>query len=163
MTERETAPTRFASRVGLLAAVTASVLVGLYSVAALVFCVAGVLLLAGSIRHARQAAATLGTVSLFIGVLFAGLRGAPELLLLLSGVGAVLAWDSACTAIGLGAQLGRQAPTRRVELAHVTATGVVGGVAVTGAFALYATGIDGPVIAVLFFALAIVMIASALR
>lgn len=159
----ETQSTQFASGVGIVAAVTASTLVAPYSVTAFGFCVAGVAILAGSLWRVRQIGATLGAGSIFVGILFAGLQGAPELLLLLSGAGTVLAWDSAHTAIGFGTQLGSESPTRSVEIAHVTATGLVGLASVLGAFTIYTANINGPEAAVLVFALAIVLIASALR
>jgi hypothetical protein len=159
----DTQPTRLASSVGIVAAVIASVLVAPYSATALGFCVVGLAVLAGSLWKLRQGATTIGAVSIFAGILFAGLQGAPELLLLLSGAGTVLAWDSIYTAIGLGTQLATETQTKRVEIVHVTASGLVGLGSVLGAFTVYTTNIDGPAAAVLLFSLAVVLIATGLR
>lgn len=160
----DAAPTRLASVVAVIAAVAATALTGLYSWPALGFGVSGCLLFAGGIRAPRREAVTVGAAAIFVGVLLAGLSGTNELLLLLSGTATVVAWDSACTAIGVGEHLGTDAPTAHVEVVHVTATVLVGTVTVVGSYSLYTvTGIQGPVTAVLFFAVAVVLIGAALR
>lgn len=161
---RDTTPAQFTSVVAVVAAVAATALAGLYSWSALGFATGGLLLLAGGIRAPRRGAVTAGAAAIFVGVLLAGLNGTNELLLLLSGTATIVAWDSACTAIGVGEHLGADALTTRLELVKVTATVLVGVVAVVGSYGMYTlVTVEGPVAAVLFFALAVVLIASALR
>ena len=75
----------------------------------------------GLLRRSR-AAVTLGAAGVFCGVLLAGLTGVPPELLLCSTASAVVAWDVATFAIDLGAELGRAAETRRLELVHAGAS-----------------------------------------
>jgi hypothetical protein len=77
------------------------------------------------------ALATAGAGLLFVGVLNSGVTyGSGRLVLLAATVGVVTAWDAARQAISLGEQVGRRAVTGRVELRHVGATMVVGGLLV---------------------------------
>lgn len=72
-----------------------------------------------------------GAGALFLSVILAGLfRAAPVGTLLVAMAGTVVAWDAGEHAIDVGRQLGRGARTRRLDMAHVGATIVVGGVAV---------------------------------
>lgn len=164
MTDIDRSPTRVASAVAILGAVLTVGVTGLYSWFTLGFGVAGVALLAVGLGIGRQALVTLGGACLFAGVLVAGIDGAPPAALLLGAVATVLAWDSASTALGLGAQLGRETATRRIELAHATATALVGGAGAVVAFGIYSlvTGEASPT-AIFLFVLAVVLIASALR
>jgi len=73
----------------------------------------------------------IGTGLVLVAVFAAGVVGEPGLTTLLLGVAAtVLAWDAGEHAIGIGAQLGRRASTWRIELSHVAASALVGGIAV---------------------------------
>lgn len=72
-----------------------------------------------------------GSGGLFLSVVLAGLfRAAPVGTLLIAMAGTVVAWDAGEHAIDVGRQLGRGARTRRLDVAHVGATVVVGGVGV---------------------------------
>lgn len=64
--------------------------------------------------------------------------------LLVATAGTVVAWDAARQAIVLGEQVGRQAGSWFVELSHVGATVLAGGVAVATADAVWRLGITGP-------------------
>ncbi|WP_136718411.1 DUF7519 family protein [Halorientalis salina] len=95
----------------------------------------GLGLLVGAIAPIRGQGSRLlvkvGTGGLFLCVVFTGLfREADTTLLLLTGAGTILAWDGGDYAIGVGEQLGRQAQTWRLELTHLLASALVGGVAV---------------------------------
>lgn len=96
---------------------------------------AGIGLLVGALAPLRGQGSRLlvkiGTGGLFLSVVLAGLfREADITLLLLTGAGTVLAWDGGDYAIGVGEQLGRQARTWRLEVAHFAASALVSGVAV---------------------------------
>lgn len=72
-----------------------------------------------------------GAGGLFLSVVLAGLfRAAPMGTLLIGMAGTIVAWDAGEHAIDVGRQLGRGARTRRLDLAHVGATAVVGGAGV---------------------------------
>ncbi|WP_336360978.1 DUF7519 family protein [Haladaptatus sp. ZSTT2] len=91
---------------------------------------AGVLSIAIGILRGRRVAVTLGAGVLFVALLLAGVSGL-SIPLTLFGIGAtVLAWDVGENAIGLGEQLGRNAPTKRAQLVH--AGGSVAVVALVG-------------------------------
>lgn len=82
-------------------------------------------------RDRATALATLGAGLLFVSVLNSGVTyGSSRVVLLAATVGVVTAWDAARQAISLGEQVGRRAVTGRVELVHVAATMVVGGLLV---------------------------------
>lgn len=137
MTGIDRSPTRAGSAVAVVAALGALVASGAVSWAGLVVAIAGIALLATGLALARHDAVTVGGGLLFLAVLVAGLRGAPVALLLAGAVASVVAWDSAGTAIDLGAQLGREAPTRRLELVHAGGTALAGTLAATVGWALF--------------------------
>jgi len=119
-------PTRTGSVVSLLGALLAVGVSAAFSSVALAVGLVGVLLIALGLSLARHDGATVGATLLFVAVLVAGLQGAPSGFALAGTVATVVAWDSASTAIDLGAQLGREAPTKRLELVHSGATVLVG-------------------------------------
>jgi hypothetical protein len=130
-------PTRPGSVVAAVAALAALVARGAFSWPALGVATAGVALLGVGLAFARHDAVTVGGGLLFLAVLVAGLRGAPVVALLSGAVATVVAWDSAGTAIDLGAQLGRAAPTLRLELVHTGGTVLVGALAASVGWALF--------------------------
>lgn len=157
-------PTRLSSVVaGVAGAFTVSV-VGAYSWAALAVGVAGLVSLVVGLFAGRHSAVTLGSAGLFVGVLLAGIGEVPAFVLLVGAVGAVLAYDSATTAQSLGEQVGRDAPTTRLELVRLSATTFVGVGAVGVAYGGYTLAAGGDSLTALVFLLfAAVLIASALR
>lgn len=81
-------------------------------------------------RRSRQLL-KVGSVLLFFSVLLGGLVAlGPLSTLLVGAVAALLVWDIGENAVSIGEQLGRGAPTTRVELTHLAASLLVGGVAV---------------------------------
>lgn len=95
----------------------ASLGIGLLGAAALV---------AGLARGSRGTV-TAGSAALIGAAILSGARGAPGLAVLVSVAAAVLAWDVGRHGLSLGHQVGRESPTRRVELAHAAASTAVGG------------------------------------
>lgn len=106
----------------------------------------------------------LGSLVLLCGVFVAGAEGGGAIPLLVGTLGAVLSWDVGENGIGLGAQLGREADTRRAELAHATSSFVVGVVAVALGYGAYVASVGGqPITALVFLLVGIVVLVSALR
>jgi hypothetical protein len=81
-------------------------------------------------RRSRQLL-KVGSVLLFFSVLLGGLVAlGPLSTLLVGAVAALLVWDLGENAVSIGEQLGRNAPTTRLELTHLAASLFVGSVAV---------------------------------
>lgn len=76
----------------------------------------------------------LGAAGIFISVLVAGIYEAPLSILLVGGVGSILAWDAGDHAITLGEQMGMAARTIPVEVTHLAGTILVGTLAVVAAY-----------------------------
>jgi hypothetical protein len=117
-----------------------AVVPGLVAVAALsvtpttlVLALAGLLVAGtGTLRGSRRGV-TVGSGLLFVGLLAGGVGGMDPALQLLAAAGAIVTWTTAQHVVGLGAQLGRDAPVRRSVLVHLAgasvATLVPGGIA----------------------------------
>jgi len=156
-------PTRAGSAIAVGAALVTLVAVGAFSWPALALGGLGVLAVAAGVTLARHDAVTTGAATLFLGVLAAGVQGAPIPALLVGAVATVVAFDSAGTAIDLGAQLGRGAPTRRLELVHAGATTLVGAVAGGVGWAVYQIGVGtAPLTAPVLLLVAALAVAGAL-
>lgn len=163
MTGIDRSPTRVASALAVLSALAALVAGGASSWIGLALGGAGVAVLAAGVALARHDAVSLGAAALFGGVLAAGVQGAPVAPLLAGGVATVVAWDSAGTAIDLGAQLGREAPTRRLELVHAAGTALVGGLAATAGWSIYQISLGSrPLTGPVFLLVAALCLAGAL-
>lgn len=129
---------------------------GLVALAALLLVVAG--LVSSSHRFV-----TVGAAALLGAVLYAGLEGAPAGALLVGVAACVFAWDAGGFAIDLGAQLGREADTRRVELLHALGSAAVAVATAGTGYAVYLVAAGGqPVAALLLLLLAGVLLAAAL-
>ena len=126
MTGIDRSPTRTGSAIAVAAALVALVVAGGFSWAGLALGGVGVLAVVTGLTLARHDAVTTGGGLLLLAVIVAGLQGAPVPALLVGAVAAVVAFDSAGTAIDLGAQLGRGASTRRLEFVHTGGTVLVG-------------------------------------
>jgi len=137
MSALDRSPTRLGSRIAVVAAVVAVLVGGPYSWLALATGTTGLVLVLFGVGAGSHAAVTTGTASLFVGVIAAGVAGAPVPWILGGGVAAVVAWDSGGTAIDLGHQLGRGAETTRLELVHAGATGAVGSLTAATAWSVY--------------------------
>lgn len=148
----EHAPTKISSAIALIAGVTVVLALGggIGSAAAIV----GVLFIGLGFLNNSRRPVSVGAFFLLAGVLVAGISGQGPGGLLLGMIATVLAWDVGEHAITVGEQLGRNAPTARVELTHAIGTAVAGiltaGVGIT--IFRFATG--GQPIAALVFLLA---------
>jgi hypothetical protein len=123
----------------VLAAVT------LATVSLLPFGVAGIgawLLVIALIRGTGWLA-TLSSALVVVGILFAGVLGAPPLPMIVGAVGIAVAYDGSHYAIRLGTQLKRDADTSEAELAHVGATFAAAGGAGFVGYVVFELGAGG--------------------
>ncbi|MXR51114.1 hypothetical protein GRX03_05765 [Halovenus sp. WSH3] len=157
-------PTRLCSVAALAAALVCVGAVGPYGGLGTAFAGLGVLALAAGLGVNSRPLVTLGPLALFVGAVVAGARDAPVLATLLAIVAAVLAYDFAATGIDIGAQLGREADTRRLELVRLGTSSFVG-VATGGvSYLVYVLGTGGrPLSAVVAMLLAVIILFVALR
>lgn len=163
MREIDRSPARLSRLVSVVAALLALVASGLYSWPALAVGASGLLLLvAGLVRGAREPV-TGGAFCLFGSAIIAGTGGAPVAPVLVGVTAAVLAWDIGGSAISVGAQLGRDADTVRLETVHITASALVGAVVAGAGFGLYRAGPgEQPVVALALLVIAAVLLVQAL-
>lgn len=121
--------------------------------------------LAVGLATARQGLVTAGCGLLTLGPVITGVTETPPVLATLVGVTAgLLAFDFASTALDIGTQLGRDAPTARVELVHAGASTGVGLAFVTAGFTVHETATTGqPIAAVFALLVAVVVLLVALR
>lgn len=163
MTAVDRRPTRLSSAVAVAAAVTAFLLSGPYSWVALAASGLGVVLVVVGLGTGRHAPVTVGSAGLLIGVVAAGVADTPPAFVLGGAVGTVVAWDAGGTAIDLGAQIGRDAGTTRLEVVHAGSTALVGCVTAVGSLALYWTSLGrSPLTAPALLLIAALCIAVAL-
>ncbi len=164
MIDRDGAATRFGGAIALCWAVVSIAASALYSPLALaVGGLGGLLFLFGLLTGSRRRLGG-GAFGIFAAALFAGNLGAPTDATLLGVIGAVLAWDAGGFSMGLSAQLGRDAPTGRVELVHVTASAVVGAITIALAYAAFSLGTGaGSISALLYLLLAAFVLLFAAR
>lgn len=156
-------PTPLSSGLAVVAAASTAI-ASAYAPLALVSGLVGLLALVVGLAVGRQAAVTVGAGTLVVGVIAAGVSGAPVLATLVGTMSALLAFDFATTALGLGEQLGRGAPTAAVELLHAATSTLVGLGVVIVAFGLHEVAVgDQPVSAVLGLLLVVVFLVAALR
>lgn len=157
-------PTRLSSAAALAAGVLGLGSVGPYSALAVGLAGLGVIVLGGGLLLDSRSLATVGPIGLFAGAVAAGVEDPPVAVILLGVLAAVLAYDFAATAIDLGAQLGREADTRRLELIHVGTSSFVGVAVAVVSVLVYAFGTGGqPISAVVGLLLAVVVLFVALR
>jgi hypothetical protein len=137
---------------------------GFYSWLGLAVGTGGLVVLGVGVARGSTGGVTLGAFAVFVGTIFAGIRGAPVLPILVSAATVVLAWDVGRNAISIGTQLGRSAETTRLEVVHVAASSGVAVITVGVGYGLYTVGTgDQPVAAVVFLLLAAVLLVAALE
>jgi len=157
-------PTRLSSAVALVAGLLSVVTAAPYSGIALAVAGLGFAVLTAGVAVGSRPLVTVGPIGLFTGAVAAGAEAAPVASTLFSILAAVLAYDFAATAVDLGAQLGREADTRRLELFRIGTTSFVGSVVAVVSYFVYALGTGGqPLSAVVALLLAVVVLFVALR
>lgn len=164
MSEITRSPPALGSSLALASATVALVAATLTARSAAVPAAAGVLLLGIGLFRASRRFVTAGSAALFSSVLLAGVRGGVPEAVLLAALATVLAWDTADHALGIGAQLGREADSARLVVVHAAATLLVGAFGSAVCYAAYlAVGGGQPVSAVVLLLLGAVALVSALR
>lgn len=155
-------PAPLSSVVSCGAAVVAGVATGLYSWQALGVGVLGMTLVGAGIISGGRGAVTVGCVGLFVAAVVSGIQGAPAGAVLPSVTATVLAWDTGTTAISLGRQLGRDAPTVRLESMHIGASAGVGALTAGTGYLIYEVAAGGrPLSALLLLVVAAVVLLTA--
>lgn len=135
----------------LVPAAVAVVAAGVVLTAGVVAAVGTVAMGVGVSRGSRWIHTT-GAGLAFGGVLLAGARGAPSVLVVVGAAAALLAWDAGEHAVGLAHQVGADADARRNLLVHVGATATAAcGIALLagGVYLLAAAGRSGAAAGVL--------------
>lgn len=157
-------PTRLSSVAALLTGVLGVVSVGPYSGLALGLAGFGLVALVVGVVRSSRSLATVGPIGLFAGAVAAGVADPPVAVVLFGVLAAVLAYDFAATAIDLGAQLGRESDTQRLELIHVATSSFAGVAVAVVSYLVYLFGSGGqPISAVVGLLLAVVVLFVALR
>lgn len=116
----------------------------------------------GLFRGSRSTVA-LGSTGLFFGVLLAGFADASPESLVFATAAAVVAWDVATFAIGVGEEVGRAAETTRVELVHAGVSGTLALITATGGILVYRLVGGGPAFAPLALLCGAVVLVVVLR
>ncbi|WP_324755921.1 DUF7519 family protein [Haloarcula sp. GH36] len=125
--------------------------------------VVALVVLAGSWIADSGSLANLTGAALFAEVLLAGVQGASTTTVLAAGVGTVLAWTFAHSALELRDDLG-EARSRRLELSHTAGTtALVAGAAIVAAVLFRASSFELPPLALAALVLAGVALTAALR
>ena len=150
----ERRPTRASSWLGIGAGVVAVASAGLYSVLGGALGLLGLAVVAGGLHTGSRRLVSIGTAGTFAGVISAGVGGAPAAVLLVGVAASVVGWDAAGTAIDLGAQLGREADTVRLEAVHAAGSTVAGTAAAGVGYAVYLTAAGGQPMTALLLLLA---------
>lgn len=156
-------PARLSGWASLGAGLVALASSGFYSWPALVAGALGLLVLAAGVVRGTRAHVSVGAFGLFGGAILAGAQGASALPVLVGATSAVLAWDAGGNAVSVGAQLGRDADTLRLEAVHLLSSLAVGAVVSGVGYGLYRTATGGqPVAALVLLVLAAVLLVEAL-
>lgn len=154
------APPRLSQIVASGAGLVGAGLTAPFALLALPFGLAGVVMVATSLFVAESRRwLSVGVALIFAGTLISGAFGAvqPELMLL-SVTSTILAWDIGHQAFSLGDQLGRNTPTRRLEITHMATSAVALGVVSFVAYFVFLFSGDGrPAPAVALLVLGIVV------
>lgn len=126
--------------------------------------VPGTLLVVLGTAAPSDRAATGGLLGLLGGVVLAGAAGVAPGVVLAATAAALVAWDAAVQAIGLGRTLGRGAGTRRALAVHVASSASVAAlVAASGYVAFRLVGGGRPVTALVLLLLGGLVLAATLR
>lgn len=139
------APPRLAQVISIVAALIGVALTIPFTILAIPFGVAGFILVAASVfsLYSRRWL-TAGIGMILFGALITGSYGSLPAELLLVGVGATLiAWDAGQHGVLLGNQLGRQAPSQRNQIVHVTSSALMIGIVSMFTYGIFLVGAAG--------------------
>lgn len=162
--EIDRGPTPLSSVLAIAASAIATIAASTGATAGAALAALGVVLLAGGVLTGSRRLVDGTGLTLLAGIAIAGTADAPEYWVLVAVAAAVVAWDVAGNAIGLGEQLGRNADTAPAELAHAAASVAVAAVTAALAYALYlVAGTNQPITAVVFLLAAAAVLLAVLR
>lgn len=157
-------PSTLGSSIALFAGVASLLGLALASIEALAVGLLGLALLAGGLFAPARRLVTLAGACFLLALLVAGVRGGGPEPLLAAALGAVLAWDVAEFALGVGEQLSREADTARLEGVHAATSLLVGVVGAGVVYGVYLAGGGGqPASAVVFLLFGAVVLVAVLR
>ncbi|MCU4743980.1 hypothetical protein OB955_15120 [Halobacteria archaeon AArc-m2/3/4] len=158
-------PAKVSATGATIAGAVAALTTAPFALLALPLGLGGVAMIAGGLwATTSRRLVSLGTASLFLGVLVAGGFGTPVEFLLIATIGVGMAWDLGHNAIGLGEQMGRHSKTRRSEVIHAGATLIVVLAASVIGYSAYLVGGGGhPVAALAGMSLGLVFMIWAIR
>lgn len=152
-------PTLVSSLAAVGAVIVAVLAAALGSSTGLAFGAVGAVVLGAGLAVGNRTAIDVGSVVLFFGVVAGGLGATAVGPTVVGTIATVLAWDVAHTAIDVGEQLGREAPTLRLEAVAIVSSLLVGLVAGTIGYAVYVVGAgEQPVAALVLLLLAAALI-----
>lgn len=163
MSRIDRSPAPLGRRLSLVVGLVAVLSGGLYSWLALALGATGFLTLSVGLVRGTDRPVTIGAAGLAGGALAAGVEGAPVPAVLISVVAAIVAWDVAGNALGVGRQLGREAETGRLEAVHAATSAAVGLATAGAGYGLYRAGTgEQPVAALVFLLVAAVLLLETL-
>ncbi len=147
-------PTTLSSAAAVVAALFGALAGGAVSLLALLFCLLGVVGIAGSLFGIEsRRGVSVGVAVLFFGVLLGGLLGNSGPFLIVATIGTILAFDLGHNAFSLGEQMSDDTSTSRGELVHAAASLLIGLVASVVTYLIYLLSASGVTTAALTFVL----------
>lgn len=145
--------------VGLAAALSLAPVVPAVLVGAL-----GAVIQTGGLRVRSERIVGAGATALVAGLLVGGVSGTPPELLVIAAATTLVAWDVADNTRSVGEQLGRNARTERLELAHAAASLSVASIAAAAVYTVFRlSGGGAPLVAVVLLLIGATLIVAALR
>ncbi|WP_455583668.1 DUF7519 family protein [Halogeometricum borinquense] len=124
----------------------------------------GLVLLAVGLFRASPKTFAVGTGLLFVGVVVAGILGMASVYLLLAAFLVVIAWTVGQNGFSIGAEVGTDAPTLRIELVHLVSSMAILVVGASVGFGVFLTATGGqPVLALVALLVGVVALLVGLR
>jgi len=124
----------------------------------------GLAIMGAGLAGGRRSLVTVGAAGQLVALFITGAAGVGTARVLVGIAAGVVAWDVAQHAVGLGEQIGRDAPSRRAELVHAgTSLGVAASTAGIAYLLFVAAAGNQPTTALVALLLAVVLIVLALR
>lgn len=150
------------SVVALLAAVS-TLLITAVSVYTLVAGVVGIVLLVIGVVRGSSRIFTIGTAMLFVGVVIAGMVGMAPVFLLVAALLVATVWEVGQNGFSIAEEVGKEVPTLRIELVHLTSSIVVLVAGVSIGYAVFLTATGGqPAIALVALLVGVIVLLIAL-
>lgn len=160
----DTRPSRRSGAVAIAWSLVVALITGLVAWMALAIGIVGATMVAIGVSRGSRRAVAVGIVASLVAVIVAGAAGGSTGIVLLGGLGAVLALDAGVYAIDLGQQLGRDAQTASLEAYHLASSATVGIGVLTVGYAIYVLSPGGyPVLALVLLIVAAGLVVIAIE